>query len=158
MKKRIYKTPAAEYTLTLREDGYTSIAATEPADAWQFWQDSITLAPWFRPDRECLVTMHLSTRYRITGFHLVSLGLLNETASHPREIFREAIVTNSYAIIIAHNHPTGDPSPSEADRRITRQVQQGSDILGIRLMDHIIIGTTAPDRPPYFSFREASLL
>ena len=129
-----------------------------PEMAVDYWKNTISKMPWYDSEREQLITICLNTRYKPIGHSLVSIGSLSESIAHPREIFRSAIAVNSYAVILMHNHPSGDPSPSEADHRLTRRISEGSTLLQISLLDHIIVGTTAqPDRP-YFSFKEAGVL
>ncbi len=70
---------------------------------------------------------------------MVSRGGLNFAAAHPREVFREAVKENAGAIILAHNHPSGDPTPSASDRKITRVLAQAGKLLGITLLDHLIV-------------------
>jgi DNA repair protein RadC len=93
------------------------------------------------PDREYFVCMLLDGKNRITGIHTVSQGSLNQSIVHPRETFKAAILANSASILIAHNHPTGDLSPSREDIEITRRLREAGEILGIRVMDHIIVDT-----------------
>ena len=109
-------------------------------------------------DKESLRVLLLDTRLRLKHSEEVSLGSVNESIAHPREIFRPAIVHSAYGIILAHNHPSGDPSPSEADRRLTRRVAEAGVLLQIKLIDHIIIGSPETGRLPYYSFREGGLL
>jgi DNA repair protein RadC len=108
--------------------------------------------------QEVVRVVLLDTRLRAMLVEEISRGTLNETTLHPREVFRPAFVHSAYGIILVHNHPSGDPSPSEADRRMTCQLRDAAEVLSIRLIDHIIIGHEAPGRLPYFSFREAGLL
>lgn len=93
------------------------------------------------PDREFFVCMLLDGKNRITGIHTVSQGSLNQSIVHPRETFKAAILANSAAILVAHNHPTGDLTPSREDLEITRRLKEAGDLLGIRVLDHIIIDT-----------------
>ena len=88
----------------------------------------------------------------------VSQGSVNESLAHPREVFKPAIVLSAYSFIMVHNHPSGDPSPSEADLRLTRRINEGSRILQINLLDHVIIDAPAPKRNSYFSFKEAGII
>ena len=125
-----------------------------PQQAHRYWQDVITKMPWFIPDREICVALTLNTRYRVTGHSLVGLGSLNEAVTAPREVFRAAVAMNSYAVILVHCHPSGDPSPSEADHRLTKRIVEAGNILQILLLDHVIVGQT----PPWFSFKEAGAL
>jgi DNA repair protein RadC len=70
----------------------------------------------------------------------VSLGSVNESIAHPRDVFRPAIIASAYAVIVAHNHPSGDPSPSQSDHSLTRRLAEAAELLQIKLLDHIIIG------------------
>jgi DNA repair protein RadC len=83
---------------------------------------------------------------------------LNETLAHPREVLKPVLAFSAYAFILVHNHPSGDPSPSEADLRLTRRIVEASKILQLQLIDHVIIGTPAPGRNSYFSFKEAGAI
>ncbi len=84
--------------------------------------------------------MTLNTKNNITGINVVSIGSLNSSLVHPREVFKAAILGNAAAIILAHNHPSGDPSPSPEDLEITRRLVEAGKILGIEVLDHVIIG------------------
>jgi DNA repair protein RadC len=108
--------------------------------------------------RESLRVLLLDTRLHLQRTEEVSLGSLNESIAHPREIFRPALIHSAFAVVLVHNHPSGDPSPSDADHRLTRRLAEGARLLQITLLDHIIIGAPAEGRLPYFSFREAGVL
>lgn len=108
--------------------------------------------------KESLRILLLDTRYQLIRQEEISLGTMNESLAHPREIFRPALVYSAYAVIVAHNHPSGDPSPSEADHRLTRRLAEAAALLQITLLDHIIIGTPQAGRAGYFSFKEAGVL
>ena len=108
--------------------------------------------------KESLRVVLLDTRYHLMRIVEVSLGSVNESIAHPRDVFRPAVISSAYAVIVAHNHPSGDPSPSQADHSLTRRLAEGAELLQIKLLDHIIIGAPAEGRPPYFSFREAGVL
>ena len=105
-------------------------------------------------DREHFVVVCLDTRNNITAIHTVSIGNINSSIVHPREIFKVAILANSAALIIAHNHPTGEPSPSEEDKKATKRIVNAGEILGIEVLDHIIVG----DEEQYISFEENGLM
>jgi DNA repair protein RadC len=124
-------------------------------DAIDYWKESITAAPWFDPEKEMLVVLLHNTRQTMIAHALVSIGSLNESVAMPREIFRPAVAAGAYGIIMMHNHPSGDPQPSEADRRLTRRIHECGQLLQIPLTDHLIVGG---GENPYFSFREAGLL
>ncbi len=104
-------------------------------------------------DREQFLVILLDTKNAIIGFNVVSMGTLNGSLVHPREVFKPAILGNAAAVILLHNHPSGDPAPSTEDRTITARLRQAGDILGITLLDHVIIGDGT-----YASFAEQQLL
>lgn len=108
--------------------------------------------------KESLRVILLDTRYQLLRIEEISLGSLNESIAHPREIFRPALIHSAYALIVVHNHPSGDPSPSEADHRLTRRLQEAASLLQINLLDHIIIGAPNGSASPYFSFKEAGVI
>jgi DNA repair protein RadC len=108
--------------------------------------------------KESLRVLLLDTRYQLLRMEEVSRGSVNESIAHPREVFRPAIISSAYAVIVVHNHPSGDPSPSQADHSLTRRLAEAAELLQIKLLDHIIIGAPAEGRAPYFSFREAGVL
>ena len=109
--------------------------------------------------KESLRVLLLSTRHHLIRVEEISLGSLNECIAHPREILHSCVVHSAFAFILVHNHPSGDPSPSRADRELTRRVSEGADFLQIKLLDHVIIGSPrTEDEEPYFSFREMGLL
>lgn len=108
--------------------------------------------------RESLRVVLLDTRHRLIHAEEVSLGTLNESLAHPREILRPALSHGAYAFVLVHNHPSGDPSPSEADRSLTRRIREASELMQIHLLDHVIIGRERAGAPPYFSFKEHGLL
>jgi DNA repair protein RadC len=109
-------------------------------------------------DRESLRAVLLDAKQRLTTIQEISRGTLNESLAHPREIFKAAITHSAFSFILVHNHPSGDPSPSEADARLTRRVAEASRILQITLHDHVIIGTPQNGGNGYFSFKEAGVI
>jgi DNA repair protein RadC len=109
-------------------------------------------------DRESLRVVLLDTRYRLIAIREISKGTLNESLAHPREIFKPAISYSAYAFVLAHNHPSGDPTPSDADLRLTRRVAECGRLLQIQLLDHIILGSPQEGRAGYYSFKETGIL
>src|ERR1700745_905897 len=107
---------------------------------------------------EALRVVLLDTRYRLMRVESVSVGSMNESIAHPREIFRPALTYSAYAVIVVHNHPSGDPSPSQTDHSLTRRLAEAAELLQIKLLDHIIIGAPSGTSPGYFSFKEAGVL
>ena len=106
-------------------------------------------------NQEVLRVLLLDTRQRLITMVDVTKGSLNESLAYPRDIFRPVISHSAYSFILVHNHPSGDPSPSEADLRLTRRLSEAARILQIQMLDHVIIGQPATGRQGYFSFREA---
>ena len=111
-----------------------------PDQAAAYWNTHISSHPYFNAECECLVVFILNTRWRIKGHYLVSIGTMDTILCHPREVFRLAIMASAAAIIIAHNHGSGDPTPSEADIKITRDLIRAGQLLKIEVLDHIVIG------------------
>ena len=108
--------------------------------------------------KESLRVVLLDTKYHLLRVHEVSLGSLNESIAHPREVFQPAVLYSAYAFILVHNHPSGDPTPSDADRRLTTRLNEIARLMQIQMLDHVIIGSADNGRQPYFSFREAGLI
>ena len=118
--------------------------------------DAVNIAREFLEtcDREQLIVICLNTKSEPTAIHIVSVGSLNSSIVHPREVFKPAILSNSASIIISHNHPSGCPNPSSEDINITKRRKESGKILGIELLDHIIIG----DNNNYISIKEKGLI
>ncbi len=108
--------------------------------------------------KESLRVILLDTRYHLIRVEEVSIGSVNESIAHPRDIFRPALVSSAYAVIVVHNHPSGDASPSQTDHSLTRRLAEAAELLQIKLLDHIIIGAPTDGSPGYFSFKEAGVL
>jgi DNA repair protein RadC len=108
--------------------------------------------------KESLRVILLDTRYHLLRMEEISLGSVNESIAHPRDVFRPAVISSAYAVIVVHNHPSGDPSPSQSDHSLTRRLVEAAELLQIKLLDHIIIGAPAEGRASYFSFKEAGVL
>lgn len=89
--------------------------------------------------REHFVVLLLNARHECLAVETVSIGSLNASIVHPREVFRPAVIASAASIIVAHNHPSGDPEPSEEDLAITRRLAQAGELLGIGLLDHVVI-------------------
>lgn len=89
--------------------------------------------------REHFVVLLLNTRHECMAVETVSIGSLNSSIVHPREVFRPAVLAAAASIIVAHNHPSGDPEPSEEDLSITRRLAEVGEVLGIALLDHLVI-------------------
>ncbi len=111
-----------------------------------------------RMNQEELHILILNTRMMLVHDQKLSVGTLNESIAHPRDILRCVIQHNAHAFILAHNHPSGDPSPSEADRQLTRRIREIAQLMKIDFSDHVIIGAPRAGAKPYFSFREAGMM
>jgi len=138
-------------TLTVREDitSYlkTGTRYTAPSQVFD------TFSFLMKETKEMFVTLHLDGKNRIICMDLVSIGSLNQSIVHPREVFKTACLSNAAAIILVHQHPTGDPAPSSEDIAITRRLKEAGEIMGIKVLDHIIVGDGE-----YMSFVERCLL
>lgn len=104
-------------------------------------------------DRERFYSVHLDAQHHVCGLELVTQGVLDASLITPREVYKAAILSNAGAIILVHNHPSGNPDPSQEDRFVTKQLVESGKVMGIPIVDHIIIGDNK-----FFSFSEAGLL
>lgn len=111
-----------------------------PQKAADYWRLHVATAANFNPEVETFVVLHLNTRRRVRGHHVVASGILDSVQVHSREVFRAAIVAASAAILCLHNHPSGDASPSSADLFITRELVRAGRLLRIEVVDHVIAG------------------
>ena len=105
--------------------------------------------------QEAFVVFTLDSKNMMISRHLISLGLLDTSLVHPREVFRPALLDGAKTIIVAHNHPSGDPSPSGEDIKITQQLVEAGKILRVQILDHVIIGRETAGRDSWFSLRES---
>jgi DNA repair protein RadC len=121
----------------------------QPQQVADYWRMHIATHPYFNPDCECFVVLLMNTRRRVKGHHLVSIGTMDTILVHPREVFSVAVVMKAAFIVLIHNHPSGDPSPSEADIKVTRDLIRAGQLLKIEVTDHVIMGN-----PNYCSLRE----
>lgn len=104
-------------------------------------------------DKEHFLLFAMNNKNRLIGYKVISTGSLTASLVHPREVFRAAIFLDAAAIIFAHNHPSGDPAPSNEDIDITKRLKECADVFGIRVLDHIVIGAER-----FFSFNDKGLL
>jgi DNA repair protein RadC len=101
--------------------------------------------------RESFFALLLDNRHRILGLRVISTGSLESAPVHPREVFSPAIREGAAAVVVAHNHPSGDPSPSAQDRLVTERLRQAGELVGIEVLDHVVVGLER-----YYSFAEES--
>jgi DNA repair protein RadC len=111
-----------------------------PQQAADYWRIHVEKAAYFNPEAECFIVVHLNTRRRVKGHHLGSIGTLDTILVHPREVFRAALIAAANAIVLMHNHPSGDPTPSESDIKITRDLIRAGQLLKLEVLDHVIMG------------------
>jgi DNA repair protein RadC len=112
----------------------------EPGQVADYWRMHIATHPYFDPERECFVVLFLNVRKRVKGHQLVTIGTMDTCLIQAREVFRAAIVSCASAIVLMHNHPSGDPTPSEADIKVTRDLIRAGQLLKIEVLDHVIMG------------------
>lgn len=123
-----------------------------PQKAVDYWRANVEKQDWFSPDREHLIVLALNTRMNVTGWTLVSIGSLNESIAHPREIMRPCVVANAYGLLLMHNHPSGNPQPSQSDLDITLKIRDCTRLFQIQFVDHVIVGEN------YYSFKESGYI
>jgi DNA repair protein RadC len=128
----------------------STIEIRDARDVARVFQDVLRLEDRIDQDKEHFYVMHVNTRQRIKLVELVAIGTLNHAEVHPRETFRRAIVEASDSILVAHNHPSGDVTPSEADITVTTRLHKAGQILQIPLLDHIIF---TAQNGQFFSFK-----
>ncbi|MBB6731406.1 JAB domain-containing protein [Cohnella zeiphila] len=135
----------------IREEGFYSQPKVEsPEEAQAVFRQLLT----GETDREHLALLCLDTKHRPTAIQVVAVGTLDSLLVHPREVFKTAILANAASIICAHWHPSGDPEPSMADVKVTHRLMQAGELLGIKLLDHLILG--AGD--DYLSLKESGIM
>jgi len=122
------------YTVTLKRTDVMSLQKLtiirSPGDAAALFSDRLKDV-----DREHLLVLMLDTKQHVIGINTVSIGSMDSSLVHPREVFKPAIIGNAASIILAHNHPSGDPMPSQEDRRATERIVQAGKILGMEMLD-----------------------
>ncbi len=122
-------------------------AVSEPYIAVMYFQSELE-----QNEREVFMVLFLDNQHRLIKKEKMFWGTINQAAVHPREIIKEALKCNAAAIIVAHNHPSGDCTPSEADRLLTQKLAKACELVDLRFVDHIIVG-----KGNYFSFEEEKL-
>jgi DNA repair protein RadC len=131
-----------------------TITIDQATDAAFVFQELFAHEDRIDQDKEHVYVMHLNSRRQILLVELVALGTLNNATMHPRETYRRAVIAGADSIIIAHNHPSGDVTPSEADITVTTQLYKAGEILQIPLEDHVIFTN---QRDYFFSFRNKKI-
>jgi DNA repair protein RadC len=111
-----------------------------PDDAAAYWRLHVVTNPYFNPECECFVVLLLNTKRRVKGHQLVATGIIDSVLVHPREVFRVAVISSASAVLLMHNHPSGDPTPSDAAIKVTRDLVRAGQMMNIEVLDHVIIG------------------
>lgn len=143
---------AAHYSLQIKTRVYQVREATgQPVKHGKHFAD--LFRDIAHADREMFFVVTLDQKNKVIDKHLVSMGTLTASLVHPREVFRPALLDNAAAVAFVHNHPSGDMEPSREDQAITHKLLQGAEILGMRVLDHIIVG-----RDGYRSFLDSGIL
>ena len=138
---------AAELGRRLWPDGDAASLVRGPETVFDLTRDIRGL------NREHFVGFYLNSRNQVLRREIISIGSLNASIVHPREVYQPAIAVSAASLILAHNHPSGDPTPSEEDLAITRRLVEAGRILGIDVLDHVVVAKDA-----YASFKERKLL
>jgi DNA repair protein RadC len=133
--------------LWMKEKEQPSIKVKFPSDLWTTYQK------YTKKRKEHFFVTTLTGSHEIIKTRVISIGIANQTIVHPREVFRDAIIDNAVAIIIGHNHPSQNLEPSEEDKQITKRLKDAGEILGIRVLDHMIV-----TKKGFYSFLEKGVL
>lgn len=136
------KPPAEFKVMRIRECGLPGDLIDTPDKAFAYWRANIATADWYDPSKEAFVVLAVNTRRRIIGHNLVGLGSLDNVGVRPLEVFRPLIVAAASAAVVMHNHPSLDPTPSDADVRVTRELARAGQLLKIEILDHVVVGNT----------------
>ena len=145
-KKNYNRKPGLFKIISLKENATpydAKFLADDPNKLAQYCRENITnevTNPLYNSQVENFYVILFNTRRRVEGHFMVAIGTLDTILVHSREVFRGAILNNAAAIAIMHNHPSGDPTPSESDVKITRELVRAGQILRIEVLDHIILG------------------
>lgn len=119
-------------------------------DSTTIFQEMRDIKNW---EKEVVVAFYLDTRNKIISREIISIGTLNQTIIHPREVFRTAIARNANGLIISHNHPSGSANPSNEDIKITKELKEAGDLLHIKLLDHVIV-----TKDTFYSFSNEDMI
>ena len=141
------------YTLKMvKEDSklYEVPVIKSPTEVYQAAKQLLAL---HEEPEEHFCILCLNTKNKIVGVHTISIGSLNASIVHPREVFKAAMLNNANSIICLHNHPSGDPKPSQEDIKITRRLVEAGEIIGIEVLDHVVIGDGR-----YISLKEQGMM
>lgn len=134
--KRQFKYLVPQYRLILvKEPGVKPAQISDPISFHHFVQ------PLAHYSEEHFIAFHLDAKFQVIGYHEVSKGTVSASLVHPREVFKAALLSNAYAIIVAHNHPSGSVEPSREDIETTKQLIKAGKIMGVEVVDHCIVSS-----------------
>jgi DNA repair protein RadC len=139
-----YKGIKCRVCLVRENTGHEIIKISKPADAYELVKDEL-----IDSDREILLSIMLTVKNDLIGVETVSIGSVTASTTTPKDVFKSAILANAVSIIICHNHPSGDLTPSNEDIKITKQLIAAGELLGIKVLDHLIVSNQG-----YKSLRE----
>ncbi len=143
--EKIYEVVSIKQVITIREDLQRFVIKC-PEDIVTLVRSEIA-----DDDREIFLVASLNTKNQVNALHRCHVGSVNRSVVHAREVFKSAILNNATSVVVAHQHPSGDPEPSNEDIEMTNRLVEAGEIIGIIVMDHIIV---APETRDYTSFRE----
>ena len=125
-------------TFTVREGTEAYLAANRKLHSPQA---AVDLFSYLADEaKEHFISLHMDSKSKVLAVDFVATGSLNACVVHPREVFKSALLSSAAALILIHNHPSGDPEPSREDIALTKRLTEGGELLGIRILDHIVIG------------------
>jgi DNA repair protein RadC len=136
--------------LTIGEDAADYLNGPSPLNSFPAVAEMFAFLR--RETKEHFLTLHLDSKNKLVCIDNISAGSMSASIVHPREVFKSVLLSSASALILVHNHPSGDPTPSREDLEITQRLKGGADLLGIRLLDHVIIGDHS------FSFSDRGMM
>lgn len=148
--KGLGKTKASQVIATLALGKRFTREAPEVLSAEDVWRLCVDIRG---SKREHFLAFYFDTQHRLIERHIISIGTLNSSLVHPREVFEPAVTLHAASLILVHNHPSGDLEPSTEDREVTQRLMAAGELLGIQLLDHVIISAAG-----FLSFQQVNLL
>jgi DNA repair protein RadC len=125
-------------SIKISEEAALYLDANEPLSSSKHVADLLSFLK--KETKEHFIALHLDSKNRLLCLEIVSVGSLNASIVHPREVFKSALLSSAAALIVAHNHPSGNTQPSPEDMELTTRLKECSELLGIRMLDHVILG------------------
>lgn len=149
------KNTVRECYLAYKDTNLQSEVLNSPEKVSSFLRKLIT-----ETHKEHFIVLYLNTNHEVLGYTVVSKGTLNQCPVHPRDVFGPALLQSAYSVLIAHNHPSGHTAPSKEDNNVTSQLKQAAQLLGIKLLDHVIFSTSQNNTngQSFYSYSEVNAL